>query len=103
MTGTSPSVPNGTPATERNGRPRSTPRTVHILWPDGQVSEVAVGSDWLTAAHSAGVAIPTACGAGSCGACEIEVNGQVVRACIASVPASRSGCLRVELALDPYW
>jgi hypothetical protein len=31
------------------------------------------------------------------------VNGQVVRACIATVPASRSGALSVELASDPYW
>jgi hypothetical protein len=31
------------------------------------------------------------------------VNGQVVRACIATVPASRSGVLTVELASDPYW
>jgi hypothetical protein len=27
----------------------------------------------------------------------------VVRACIATVPASRSGSLTVELASDPYW
>jgi hypothetical protein len=27
----------------------------------------------------------------------------VVRACIATVPAARSGELRVELASDPYW
>jgi hypothetical protein len=31
------------------------------------------------------------------------VNGRVVRACIASVPPSRSGELTVELASDPYW
>jgi aerobic-type carbon monoxide dehydrogenase small subunit (CoxS/CutS family) len=40
---------------------------------------------------------------GSCGACEIEVNGTTVRACIATVPANRSGELRVEQASDPYW
>jgi aerobic-type carbon monoxide dehydrogenase small subunit (CoxS/CutS family) len=47
--------------------------------------------------------IPTGCLGGSCGACEIEVNGQLVRACIATVPASRRGLLQVELASDPYW
>ena len=55
------------------------------------------------AAQAAGFLIPTGCLGGSCGACEIEVNGQVVRACIATVPASRSGSLTVELASDPYW
>lgn len=40
---------------------------------------------------------------GSCGACEIDVNGTTVRACIATVPGSRSGELSVELASDPYW
>ena len=33
----------------------------------------------------------------------LEVNGQVVRACVATVPNSRSGRLSVTLAADPYW
>ena len=77
------------------------PVTIH--WPDGQISTALPGQDWLGAAAAAGLAIPTGCLGGSCGACEIEVNGQVVRACIATVPASRSGALSVELASDPYW
>lgn len=75
--------------------------TVH--WPDGHSSAVTVGSDWLAAARCNGLLIPTACLGGSCGACEIEINGQVVRACISTVPASRRGALQVELASDPYW
>ena len=47
--------------------------------------------------------IPTGCLGGSCGACEIEVNGTVVRACISTVPAPASSQLKVELATDPYW
>ena len=78
-------------------------QTVRILWPNGRESRVAQGSDWLSVARAAGVTIPTGCLGGSCGACEIEVNGQVVRACIATVPAARSGELTVELASDPYW
>ena len=77
--------------------------TVRIQWPDGRNSEHAVGLDWLAAAKAAGVSIPTGCMGGSCGACEIEVNGRTVRACIATVPPSRSGELRVELVSDPYW
>jgi ferredoxin len=76
---------------------------VTIHWPDGGHSEVVVGSEWLPTARDAGLLIPTGCLGGSCGACEIEVNGKVVRACISKVPASCSGTLRVGLASDPYW
>ena len=76
---------------------------VLIHWPNGRNSHCASGRDWLLAARDAGVAIPTGCLGGSCGACEIEVNGRVVRACIATVPPSRSGELTVELATDPTW
>ncbi|MFN5195529.1 MAG: 2Fe-2S iron-sulfur cluster-binding protein [Cyanobacteriota bacterium] len=77
--------------------------SVVIHWPHGRSSTAACGSDWLLAAQAAGFSIPTGCLGGSCGACEIDVNGQTVRACIATVPASRTGSLRVELASDPYW
>lgn len=77
------------------------PITIH--WPNGHSSQITTGSDWLLAAQAAGFSIPTGCLGGSCGACEIEVNGQVVRACIATVPAAISGDLVVELASDPYW
>jgi aerobic-type carbon monoxide dehydrogenase small subunit (CoxS/CutS family) len=40
---------------------------------------------------------------GSCGACEIEVNDAVIRACIATVPAASGGGLVVQLASDPAW
>ncbi len=78
-------------------------RCVTIHWPHGHSTRVEPGRDWLQAAREAGMAIPTGCLGGSCGACEIEVNGRVVRACIATVPPSRSGSLRVELASDPTW
>ena len=78
-------------------------KEVLIHWPDGISTRVSTGTDWLVAAQQAGVSIPTGCLGGSCGACEIEVNGRIVRACIATVPLSRSGSLRVELASDPFW
>ena len=74
-----------------------------VVWPDGRSSEIVLGADWLSAARAAGVTIPTGCLGGSCGACEIEVNGQVVRACIATVPGSKGGILQVELPGDPFW
>ena len=57
-----------------------------MRWPNGRSSEVQAGGDWLVEARSAGVSIPTGCLGGSCGACEIEVNGELLRACISSVP-----------------
>ncbi|MCT0208502.1 2Fe-2S iron-sulfur cluster binding domain-containing protein [Synechococcus sp. CS-1332] len=76
---------------------------ITIAWPNGQTSSAIPGQDWLDAARQAGVMIPTACLGGSCGACEIEVNGRMVRACIATVPSSPSGRLTVSLASDPFW
>ena len=76
--------------------------TVRLRWPDGRSSTAAAGCSWLEAAKAAGVSIPTGCLGGSCGACEIEVNGELVRACISSVPSSNE-LPQVELASDPYW
>jgi ferredoxin len=77
--------------------------TQTIEWPNGSTSQVEAGRDWLEAAREAGVLIPTGCLGGSCGACEIEVNGRVLRACVSQVPPSPGGRLRVSLAVDPYW
>lgn len=77
--------------------------SITVNWPDGHTSRESIGTDWLQTAADAGVAIPTGCLGGSCGACEIEVNGKVVRACISTVPPSKSGQLTVEFATDPYW
>lgn len=77
--------------------------TVPVRWPNGRETKVEVGQDWLDAANAAGVSIPTGCMGGSCGACEIDVNGKTVRACISTVPASKHGQLSVEFATDPFW
>ena len=77
--------------------------TIPVSWPDGHTTQERVGQDWLVAANGAGISIPTGCLGGSCGACEIEVNGKVVRACISTVPPSKSGQLTVDFATDPHW
>ncbi|WP_320668126.1 2Fe-2S iron-sulfur cluster-binding protein [Prochlorococcus sp. MIT 1307] len=64
---------------------------------------VSEGSDWLISANQAGINIPTGCLKGSCGACEIEVNGKVIRACINSVESTDSTTLKVEFSTDPFW
>jgi ferredoxin len=73
-----------------------------IHWPHGVRTTVAAGTDWLVAAHHAGVPIPTGCLGGSCGICEITVNGETLRACLAIVPASAVP-LAVEPWDDPVW
>lgn len=75
---------------------------VSVCWENGDPVSIAVGTPWLTAAQMLGHTIPTGCLYGSCGACEIDVNGRVVRACISSVCESQ-GTLNVELVTDPYW
>ncbi len=77
---------------------------VEIEWPNGEHSFVAPGSNWLGSALEVGVEIPTGCLGGSCGACEIEVNGEVLRACIDNVPSlDNSKLLKVDFVTDPYW
>lgn len=78
-------------------------KEVLIHWPHRQSTRCRSGCDWLEAARKAGYSIPTGCLGGSCGACEIDVNGTTLRACIATVPSSPSGELTVELAMDPSW
>ena len=77
--------------------------SIPVRWPDGRTTQERIGQDWLVAASGAGVSIPTGCLGGSCGACEIDVNGKVVRACISTVPPSKSAKLTVEFASDPHW
>ena len=77
--------------------------SISVRWPDGRTTNETVGSDWLVTAAQHGINIPTGCLGGSCGACEIEVNGTVVRACISTVPTSKTGRLVVDYSCDPYW
>ena len=74
-----------------------------INWPNGNCTTVTVGSDWLEEAKKAGIDIPTGCLNGSCGACEIEVNGKVIRACVNTIKASKKSELEVKFFYDPFW
>lgn len=78
-------------------------RLIRIHWPNGRQTSVPAGTAWLEAAREANVPIPTGCLGGSCGACEISVDGDTLRACLAVVPASASGALTVECWTDPAW
>lgn len=77
-------------------------RLVHFL-PDEVTVEAEVGEPMLDVADRAGVFIPTGCLMGSCHACSVEIeDGEVVRACISSVPPGREK-LTVNLFSDPTW
>jgi len=76
---------------------------VRIEWPNGKYSIVSQGTDWLETANRAGISIPTGCLSGSCGACEIEVNGKVIRSCISTVPLTKSKIIKVDFSSDPFW
>ena len=69
---------------------------IEIEWPNGLLSHAKPGTDWIVTASEAGIEIPTGCLGGSCGACEIEVNGEVVRACITVIEDSNTGFLDVS-------
>tara|TARA_Y100001968_G_scaffold276828_1_gene271324 strand:+ start:549 stop:782 length:234 start_codon:yes stop_codon:yes gene_type:complete len=76
-------------------------KKVKIIWPNEKSSTCSPGIEWLKAAYDANIEIPTGCLGGSCGACEIEVNGKVIRACMATVPDEK--VLKVDFFNDPYW
>ena len=78
-------------------------KKIQIKWPNGQVTYANTGDNWLDLSINSGVSIPTGCLGGSCGACEIEANGKVYRACIDSVPDTKSELIEVDFYCDPYW
>ncbi len=78
-------------------------KKIKIQWPNGNISFVKNGADWLRTAEEAGIKIPTGCLGGSCGACEIEVNGKIIRACIKNISDENSTELKVEFFSDPFW
>ena len=77
--------------------------TLEIQWPNGKKSFVKQGDDWFHEARKVGIEIPSGCLTGSCGACEIEVNGKVIRACINEVESIKTRKLSVDFAYGPYW
>ena len=78
-------------------------RTIKVSWPNNVITFVKEGDDWFLMAEKAGLEIPTGCLTGSCGACEIEVNGEIVRPCITNINPKEEYYLRVTFASDPFW
>ncbi len=76
---------------------------IKIRWPNNSESYASEGDDWFSTADKAGLEIPTGCLTGSCGACEIDVNGETVRACISNIKSGKKRILHVSLTTDPFW
>jgi ferredoxin len=71
--------------------------------PDDITVDATIGEPLLDVADRAGVSIPTGCLMGSCHACTVEYeHGDVVRACISSVPPGRNELI-IHLFSDPSW
>ena len=76
---------------------------IKISWPNNLQTYAFEGEDWFLIAKKVGLEIPTGCLTGSCGACEIDVNGETVRACISNVKSKKESTLKVSFTTDPYW
>ena len=76
---------------------------VKIYWPNKIISNAENGDDWFLLAKKAGMNIPTGCLTGSCGACEIDVNGETIRPCVTNIESYKNSHLNIELTTDPFW
>jgi len=78
-------------------------KNIKVIWPNNKETFVSEGDDWFSSAEKAGLEIPTGCLTGSCGACEIDVNGETIRACISGIKSNKKSLLKVSLTTDPFW
>ena len=76
---------------------------IKVIWPNNNETFVSEGDDWFSSAEKAGLEIPTGCLTGSCGACEIDVNGETIRPCIRAIEFKKQTYLKVQLTSDPFW
>ena len=76
---------------------------IKIEWSNNTETYASEGDDWFTTAKKAGLEIPTGCLTGSCGACEIDVDGETIRACISDIRSNKKCSLKVSLTTDPFW
>ena len=78
-------------------------KKIKIRWPNNNERYALEGDDWFSSAEKAGLEIPTGCLTGSCGACEIDVNGETIRACISNIENKKGSQLNISLTSDPFW
>ena len=78
-------------------------KKIKIRWSNDVETYASEGDDWFLTAEKAGLEIPSGCLTGSCGACEIDVNGETIRACISEIKKNQKCTLKVSLTTDPFW
>ena len=76
---------------------------IKIRWSNNNETYASEGDDWFLTAEKAGLEIPSGCLTGSCGACEIDVNGETIRACVSDIKSNKKSVLEVSLTTDPFW
>lgn len=74
-----------------------------IYWPNKVLTKAKEGEDWFDIAQKANINIPSGCMLGSCGACEIDVNGETIRPCIKNIESKNTKKLMIEFTTDPFW
>ena len=78
-------------------------KNLKIHWPNNLTTLAEEGEDWFLKAQMANYHIPTGCLIGSCGACEIDVNGETVRPCVKNIEYKNNINLNIEFTTDPFW
>ncbi len=78
-------------------------KNLKIHWPNNLITNAEEGDDWFLTAKKANVEIPSGCLTGSCGACEIDVNGETIRPCIKNIEFKNNMYLNIEFTTDPFW
>ena len=78
-------------------------KKLKIHWPNNSITFAEEGEDWFLKAQMANLNIPTGCLLGSCGACEIDVNGETIRPCIKNIEFKNNVRLNIEFTCDPFW
>ena len=78
-------------------------RKLKIHWPNNLISTAEEGEDWFIKAKMVNINIPTGCLLGSCGACEIDVNGETIRPCVKNIEFKNNVYLNIKFTYDPFW
>ena len=78
-------------------------KNLKIHWPNNLITTAEEGEDWFIKAQMVNINIPTGCLLGSCGACEIDVNGETIRPCVKNIEFKNNVNLKIEFTYDPFW
>ena len=78
-------------------------KKLKLHWPNNLITTAEEGEDWFLKAQMVNINIPTGCLSGSCGACEIDVNGETLRPCIKNIEFKNNLYLNIKFTYDPFW